>query len=126
MTICVPTETCGIEGDYVSSYYGIGFRMNEDIECIESSGDVSAEGEDCSTKNDGCASNLVCARNVVDSSNGNLASVCIPKSYCGINGNFVSDVQGTTFAITELTHCVISTYDIFREGEDCSIGNTRC
>ena len=126
MSICVPAESCGIEGDYISTYYDVEFKMTEEIECVLSSGDIKVEGEDCSGVINGCASNLLCNRNIIDSATGDMMSICLPSEYCGSNGDYESDVQETTFSISELNHCVTSAYDVFQEGEDCSSDTNGC
>jgi len=71
MSICIPADRCGIDEVYESEELGIDFVIIPTTECVLSSADVTVEGEDCSAKIDGCASGLVCARDIVDENNQN-------------------------------------------------------
>ena len=92
MTICIPTESCGVNGDYVSAERGVTFITSDTDICIMSAADYvsGAEGFDCSTDYDGCLTGLVCALNIEDGAGNNIMSICIPTASCGVNGNYIS------------------------------------
>ena len=48
----------------------------------------------------------MCAIDIVDENDENKRSICVPSDYCGVDGDYVSDELGITFAITEIDVCV--------------------
>jgi len=68
----------------------------------------------------------MCAIDIVDENEENRMSICIPSDYCGIEGNYISEMWEITFATTEIDSCVKSSYDAFREGDDCSDTTDGC
>ena len=101
MSICVPSESCGINADYESEAQGITFAITDAVHCVDSSADALVEGEDCSSNTYGCFAGLVCAMRIVDGEGANRMSICIPSASCGVNEDYISSAQGITFAITD-------------------------
>ena len=101
MSVCIPEAKCGITTNYVSEELSITFLMSPAVECVKSSADVLVEGVDCSGELDGCASALVCARDIVDADGENRMSICMPQADCGSNRDYVSDAQGITFPMND-------------------------
>ena len=60
MSICIPSESCGINEVYISAERSVDFAMSDSISCIKSSEDyIPGEiGSDCTNDYDGCNTGL--------------------------------------------------------------------
>jgi len=123
MSICIPTTSCGINGNYISAERGVTFVTSDTDTCFVSEADIvlGAEGSKCASNTFGCDAGLVCALNIDDGAGNDLMSICIPSASCATLGTYLSPQRGITFATSGVPgSCIQSLDDSFLEGEDCS------
>jgi len=92
MSICIPSENCGINDNYVSVERGITFVTSDTDSCPISEDDFisGTEGSNCESNNYLCNIDLICALDIDDGTGNNPQSICIPQENCGVNGNYDS------------------------------------
>ena len=63
MTICIPSENCGVNANYYSTERGLTFATTDADLCVISSEDYTTGeiGSDCSLVKDGCNTGLAYA-----------------------------------------------------------------
>ena len=130
MTICIPSENCGVNANYYSTERGLTFVTTDSDLCVISSEDYTTGSlaSDCSNDYDGCNTGLVCAL-TIEVLNGNEdMTLCIPSENCGVNDNYYSAERGVTFSATVSDSCIKSKEDFVAGtiGSDCSLDKDGC
>jgi len=107
MSICIPSGSCSVTGNYFSVERSVNFATNVGDTCIISSLDYISGtlGSDCSADKYICNTGMSCALNIDDGLGNDLMSICIPTVSCGVNGTYVSAERGVDFVTSDTDTC---------------------